>query len=379
MEKDEKQEKQPVVKAKVVNDKKNKSQVGIFILVFLLGALVMYAVLHYAPVAVNENITKVLKDVTVTDTGIADAVEKVYDAVVVVSTYKDDNFIASGTGFVYKKEKSKYFILTNNHVIEDGNKITVTFTNSKTKEVKVLGKDEFEDIAVLQLDSKEDLKVAEIGDTSKTRVGDTTFAVGAPLDSAYSWTVTRGILSGKDRLVEVPLNKKNLGDYVMKVIQTDTAINAGNSGGPLCNANGEVIGITSLKLVSNGVESMGFAIPIESAIKKADDIIKGKVIVQPYLGIGMADLMPRFYYLALKYELNQGVVIITVDKNSAAEKGGIKEGDIITKLDDNEIKNTAYLRYYLFQHDIGDKIKITVNREGKEKNLEITLKAKMTS
>ena len=372
-------EKQPVVKAKVVKEKKNKGQVGLYILIFLLGALAMYAVLHYSPVAVNENITKVLKDVTVTDTGIADGVEKIYDAVVVVSTYKNDDFIASGTGFVYKKEKNKYFILTNNHVIEGGNKIIVTFTDSKTKEVKVLGTDEFEDIAVLQLESKEELKVAQIGDNSKTRVGDTTFAVGAPLDSAYSWTVTRGILSGKDRLVEVSLNNKNVSDYVMKVIQTDTAINAGNSGGPLCNANGEVIGINSLKLVSSGVEAMGFAIPIEGAIKKAEDIIEGKVVIQPYLGIGMTDLMPRFYYLALKYEVNQGVVILSVDKNSSAEKGGIKEGDIVTKLDDHEIKNTAYFRYYLYQHEIGDKVKITVNREGKTKNLELTLKAKMTS
>ena len=359
--------------------KKNKNQAGLFILVFLLGALVMYSILHYTPTKVNENITKVLKDVTVTDQGIADGVEKIYDAVVVVSTYRNNEFIASGTGFVYKKEKNNYFILTNNHVIEGGNKITVTFTDSKIKEVKVLGYDEYEDIAVLKLESKEDLKVAQIGDNKKSRVGDTTFAVGAPLDSAYSWTVTRGILSGKDRLVEVSLNGNSNSDYVMKVIQTDTAINAGNSGGPLCNANGEVIGINSLKLVSTGVESMGFAIPIESAIKKADDIIKGKINVQPYLGIGMSDLMPRFYNLAIKYGVTKGVVVLSVDKHSAAEKGGIKEGDIITKFEDFEIKNSAYLRYYLYQHTLGDKIKITVNRDGKAKDLEITLKAKMTS
>src|SRR5699024_477323 len=105
------------------------------------------------------------------------------------------------------------------------------------------------------------LVVAEIGDNANSRVGDTAFAVGAPLDSAYSWTVTRGIISGKDRMVEVSLSNSSSNDYVMKVIQTDAAINSGNSGGPLCNSNGEVIGVTSLKLVSSGVEGMGFAIP----------------------------------------------------------------------------------------------------------------------
>lgn len=362
-----------------MKNNKNDNKIIIYIIVFFVGCLVMYGLMQKLSTPTTKHITKLEKDVTVTDKGIADAVEKVYDAVVVVATYKNDQFIASGTGFVYKNEKNKYSLLTNYHVIEGGNRVVVTFTNGIIKEVKVIGYNEYADIAVLRLESKEELKVAKIGNSNKMRVGDTTFAVGAPIDSAYSWTVTRGILSGKDRLVEVSLNNNNVfgnitSDYVMKVIQTDTAINSGNSGGPLCNANGEVIGITSLKLVSSGIESMGFAIPIEDALSKAKEIESGVVGAFPYLGIVITN-----YNLIRDNDIINGVIVTHVEKNSAAEKGGIKANDIIIKMDNDKIKNVAYLHYYLYKHNIGDKVTITVIRDGKEKTLDITLKGQVTS
>lgn len=244
-------------------NKKATKNIMSYIIVFLVGCLIMYAVVYFFPITVTEELTKEVRDVTINDTGIAEAVQKVYDAVVVVSTYREGSYIASGTGFVYRQDGDTYYLLTNYHVIENGDNVTVTFTNESVVETEIVGYDEYSDIAVLAIKSDEDLVVAELGDNSLSRVGDTAFAVGAPLDSAYSWTVTRGIISGKDRFVEVDSNST-----VMKVMQTDTAINSGNSGGPLCNANGEVIGITSLKLVSSGVEGMGFAIPIEDAVEK---------------------------------------------------------------------------------------------------------------
>ena len=275
-----------------MNEEQNKQRRSLvnYLIVFFVGCLAMYAVVYLFPTSVTKNVTKLEKDVTVTDTGIADAVEKVYNAVVIVSTYKDDAYIASGTGFVYKKDGNKYYILTNHHVIDGGNKVTITFTDGKVVETKVVGSDQYSDIAVLSMESKDELTVASLGKNDNSRVGDTTFAVGAPLDSAYSWTVTRGILSGKDRLVEVSLNNSRNNDYIMKVLQTDAAINSGNSGGPLCNSNGEVIGITSLKLVSSGVEGMGFAIPIEDATSKAEQIINGENVSYPYIGISMLDV-----------------------------------------------------------------------------------------
>ena len=241
-----------------------------------------------------------------------------------------------------------------------------------------MGSDQYADIAVLSLESSKDLTVAELGKSEDLRVGDTAFAVGAPLDTAYSWTVTRGIVSGKEREVAVSLNNSRSNDYVMKVLQTDAAINSGNSGGPLCNSNGEVIGITSLKLVSNGVEGMGFAIPIENAVTKAEQIISGDSYEYPYLGIQMLDItdaysLYQYYDLIKSSGLSSGVLVASIEKGSPASKAKFEKNDIITKIDGNDIKNLAYLRYYLYQHKVGDTIKVTVYRDGKTKELSVTL------
>ena len=363
-----------------MNEEQNKQRKKIvyYLIAFFVGCLAMYAVVYFFPTSITESITKLEKDVTVTDTGIADAVEKVYDAVVVVSTYKDQTLISSGTGFVYKKDGNNYYILTNHHVIDGGNKVTVTFTSKDVEETKIVGSDQYADIAVLSLESSKDLTVAELGKSEDLRVGDTAFAVGAPLDTAYSWTVTRGIVSGKEREVAVSLNNSRSNDYVMKVLQTDAAINSGNSGGPLCNSNGEVIGITSLKLVSSGVEGMGFASPIEDATSKAEQIIKGESIEYPYIGVSMYDV--NKYYNSYQYGsliqssgVTSGVIVNSVEKGSPAAKGKIEANDIITKIDGKEVKNIAYLRYYLYQYKVGDTIKVTVIRNGKTKELNVTL------
>ena len=353
-------------------NKKATKNIMSYIIVFLVGCLIMYAVVYFFPITVTEELTNEVRDVTINDTGIAEAVQKVYDAVVVVSTYREGSYIASGTGFVYRQDGDTYYLLTNYHVIENGDNVTVTFTNESVVETEIVGYDEYSDIAVLAIKSDEDLVVAELGDNSLSRVGDTAFAVGAPLDSAYSWTVTRGIISGKDRFVEVDSNST-----VMKVMQTDAAINSGNSGGPLCNANGEVIGITSLKLVSSGVEGMGFAIPIEDAVEKAEQIIDGEVISYPYIGISMTDFASayytQYYSLIRKSGLENGVIVISVENDSPAAEGGMKANDIITAIDGEEVTNVAYLKYYLYQHKAGDTVTITVYRDGDTHDLKITL------
>ena len=353
-------------------NKKATKNIMSYIIVFLVGCLIMYAVVYFFPITVTEELTKEVRDVTINDTGIAEAVQKVYDAVVVVSTYREGSYIASGTGFVYRQDGDTYYLLTNYHVIENGDNVTVTFTNESVVETEIVGYDEYSDIAVLAIKSDEELMVAELGDNSISRVGDTAFAVGAPLDSAYSWTVTRGIISGKDRFVEVDSNST-----VMKVMQTDAAINSGNSGGPLCNANGEVIGITSLKLVSDGVEGMGFAIPIEDATEKAEQIIDGEVIAYPVIGVEMLDFSNTYYSpyynLIRNSGLEHGVIITGVENGSAADEAGIEANDIITKIDGEEVINGAYFRYYLYQHSIGDTITITVYRDGDTIDLKLTL------
>ena len=363
-------------------DKKHMPKIIEYLLIFLLGSLTTFCIVRFysddKAINVTENITKTTKEVTVTDKGIADAVEKVYNAVVVVSTYKDDSLKASGTGFIYKNVGNKYYILTNNHVIEDGNKVTVTFTDQTVLETTVEGSNEYSDIAVLSIESKKELEIATLGNSESIRVGDTSFAVGAPLDNAYSWTVTRGIISGKDRMVEVSLNGSTTYDYVMKVMQTDAAINSGNSGGPLCNSNGEVVGITSLKLVRSGVEGMGFAIPIEDALLTAERIMNKEVIEYPYIGVSMLDVSSayysyKYYDIIKKANVTKGVLVKEVEKNSPADNAGLKENDIIVGLSDKQINNVAFLRYYLFEHKVGDTIKLTIYRDGKKQEVNVTL------
>lgn len=304
--------------------------------------------------------TKTIKEITVTDTGIADAVEKVYDSVVTVKNYSRGQLYSTGSGFVFKTDDKYGYILTNYHVISGGSEVSVVFTNNKEEKVTVVGYDEYSDIAVLSVDKSNILTTAQIGSSESLRIGDTTFAVGTPVDSSvYSWSVTRGILSGKNRMVEVD-------NYVMSVLQTDTAINSGNSGGPLCNSNGEVIGITNMKLASSQIEGMGFAIPIEDAVKSAESLISGKKVSRPYLGISIYDANNYF-------NNDSGVYVESVEQGGAADKAGIKKGDKILKIEDTTIENTSYFRYQLYKYNVGDKIKITVERDGREKTLTVTL------
>ena len=312
---------------------------------------------------------KLEKSVTVTDTGIADAVEKVYDSVVTIETYVNNRAYASGTGFVFKTEGDKAYILTNSHVISNSNRVKVTFTNNKQVTADVVGSDDYSDIAVLSVSKDDILLIAETGSSEDMKVGDTTFAVGAPIDSSiYSWSVTRGILSGKDRLVEVT-SSDNKSTYVMEVLQTDTAINSGNSGGPLCNSNGQVIGITNMKLASSQIEGIGYAIPIEEALKYAESIISGKQISRPYLGITIYD--------ATNYYSNtSGIYIEYVEQNSAADKAGLQKGDKILEVNGKEVSNSSYFKHELYKYDVGEQITIKVERNGKEKEIKITLGSK---
>lgn len=304
--------------------------------------------------------TKTIKDVTVTDAGIADSVEKVYDSVVTVKNYTRGKLYSTGSGFVFKTDSKYGYILTNYHVISGGSNVSVVFTNDKEEEVNVVGYDEYSDIAVLAVEKDKVISVATTGSSENMRIGDTTFAVGTPVDSSiYSWSVTRGILSGKNRMVQVD-------NYVMSVLQTDTAINSGNSGGPLCNANGEVIGITNMKLASSQIEGMGFAIPIEDALKNAETIISGQKISRPYIGVSIYDATNFF-------SGETGLYVEYVEDGGPADKAGIKKGDKIIKVGDVEVSNSSYFRYQLYKYDIGDKVKITVSRNGSEKTLTVTL------
>jgi len=355
--------------------RKNEFDYKIIVIISIITILISFlSVFLYAKFFLKTEVietTKLEKDVTVTDLGIADSVEKIYDAVVVVENYVNNSLYSTGTGFVYKVDEKNGYIITNYHVIENASEVFVMFTNNERIKTEIVGVDEYQDIALLSVSNDKVIKVASIGSSENLRVGDTTFAVGAPLDSSiYSWTVTRGILSGKNRLVEFSLGTGyfQTTTYVIEVLQTDTAINSGNSGGPLCNANGEVIGVTNMKIASESVEGMGFAIPIETIVEYADKFIKGEKITRPYLGISMYDI------IISRNDKKMGIYIQDVEKGSSADKAGLETGDIITKINDIEVQSSIYLKYELYKHNIGDKITITYLRNNKEYTTEIILK-----
>ncbi len=353
--------------------------IGMCMISALFGVGLFFGWMYFSPDTFQKVITETVetKNVNINDTGIAEAVDKIYDAVVVVKTYKNKELYSTGTGFVYETDGDKAHILTNHHVIESGDDVYAQFTDGHSEKVEIVGSDKYADIAILRISTTDSVKVASIGSSEDIRVGDTVFAVGAPLDaSTYSGTVTRGIVSGKNRLVSVSLSNSKTTDWVMSVLQTDAAINSGNSGGPLSNGNGEVIGITSLKLVNSGVEGMGFAIPIETAMEYAHKIVKGEKIERPYLGVSMANLSDAQYALYPKLNslpINQGVYISKVEEGSPAAQAGIEAGDIIIKMDSEEIPTLAHLRYLLYQHSIGDEIGVTIYRDGEEKEVSIKL------
>jgi serine protease Do len=333
----------------------------------------------------KEVVTTENRDVTITDTGIAESVDKLYNATVIVKVANQAGQIAGwGSGVVYDKDDSKAYILTNNHVVESASKIEIEFTDESTTDGTLVGKDEISDIAVVSVPVDKIKQVGDIGKSSDVRLGDTVFAIGTPISLNYKFTVTRGILSGKDRMVEMSSSSQSYfqvktESWYMRLLQIDASINSGNSGGPLANANGEVIGITNSKLSSSygsaSIENMGFAIPIEDALNVATQLRNKGKVVRPYLGVSMTTIAQAYRAgINLPSSVTEGAVVVEVQNGSSLDKAGLKSGDVITKLGDYTIKDYKYLKYYLYRYNVGDEVSITYIRDGKEKTTTMTLK-----
>ena len=360
--------------------KKNDNNFKYFlflVIAFVAGGIITVSLLKWTPILNNTN-TVITKNGTQVyeKSSLAAAVDKIYDAVVVVQGYNNDSLASTGTGFVYKTDDKYGYILTSQYVIEDMQKLVITMSNESQTDATVLGSDEYLDLAVLRIEKSYVTLIAQIGSSEDMKLGDTVFTVGNPMGIEYRGSVTSGVLSGKDRMVSVSVSSSG-NDWIMRVLQIDASINPGNSGGPLLNVNGEVIGICSMKLVNSDIEGMGFAIPIEYAMSHAESLENGKKIEWPVLGISMVNVTDtmNLYRNGLNIDKNikSGIVIADVSSGSGAANAGLKKGDIITKIDDITVKDHAYLRYELYQHQAGDKIKLTIIRAGKEKTVEVTL------
>lgn len=304
------------------------------------------------------------------------AANKVLPSMVSISVEYDVNYMGmkktmsgSGSGVIISEDG---YILTNNHVISstdsssfyqvtDATSIKVTIYGDETEyTAEIVGTDSQTDLAVLKVE-KTGLVAAELGDSSSVQVGEFVLAIGNPYGLEFS--VTAGIISALDR-------KMTVDNTAYKVIQADCAINSGNSGGALVNSKGQVIGITTLKLSGNGIEGVSFAIPINDTIDIYKGLIENGKISRPFVGISGIDLDEA---TAIRNGLTKGIYVDSVIKDSAAEKAGIKAGDVIVKFDDKSVSTMDELNAIKNSKNIGDNVNVTFYRKNEEKTVTLTL------
>ena len=339
--------------------------------------------------------TTVSKTAVKNENSTTQAVDKVKDAVVSVITYSSNSqnsllgpdetdtdtnaeqVYSEGSGVIYKKEGDTAYLVTNTHVINGAKKVDIRLADGTKVPGEIVGSDTYSDIAVVKIAADKVTTVAEFGDSSQLTVGETAIAIGSPLGSEYANTVTQGIVSSLNR--NVSLKSEDGQAISTNAIQTDTAINPGNSGGPLINIQGQVIGITSSKIASNGgtsVEGLGFAIPANDVINIIKQLEKDGKVTRPALGIHMVNLSnlstTDLQKLKLPGNVTSGVAVRSVQKNMPAN-GHLQQYDVITKIDDKAISSTTELQNALYSHSIGDSMTVTYYRDGKEETTTIKL------
>ena len=383
---------------KIQNISKKIGQLLLIILIsFFSGVLGSLTILQMN----QKQETNTQNSTTITQTSVKNensttkAVDKVKDAVVSIITYSansqnslfgygesdtdtnTEQVSSQGSGVIYKKDGEYAYIVTNTHVINGAKKVDIRLADGTKVPGEIVGTDTYSDIAVVKISSEKVSAVAEFGDSSKLTVGETAIAIGSPLGSEYANTVTQGIVSSLNRTVSL---KSEDGQAIStKAIQTDTAINPGNSGGPLINIQGQVIGITSSKIATNGgtsVEGLGFAIPSNDAIKIIEQLENNGKVTRPALGIQMVNLSnlstTDLQKLKLPDSITSGVAVRSVQSNMPAN-GHLEKYDVITKVDGNPITSATELQNALYSYSVGDEITITYYRNGKEETTTIKL------
>jgi len=305
------------------------------------------------------------------DKGIAKVVAAVSPSVVAIigtpkdkgSQYDEDNVLSYssvifGTGIIYR---ANGYIMTNAHVVKDMDKIVVVLSNGKSYKAKVKAIDEEVDLASIKID-KGGLKVASFGDMSSITEGESVIAIGTPLSFSLRNSVTEGIISG--------LNRSDQSSY--RLIQSDTAINSGNSGGPLMNLDGEVIGINSSKYRGVGIEGLSFSIPIDTVRYVIDQFEQYGKVKRPYLGVDFTEGVAARYGLPS----DEGITISKVKDDSAAKKEGLLVDDVVTKVNKSKIRSITDYNEELKKYLPGDKVTLTIVRDDKEIQVEVVYEEK---
>lgn len=324
----------------------------------------------------------------VISTDVTATVDKTADAVVGVSNIQAGNnpFVqasaqetGAGSGVIYKKQGDTAYIATNHHVVDGAEQVVVTLADGTELEADVLGSDVWTDLAVLKVSSGEIDTVAEFGDSSVLKSGEPVIAIGNPLGLQFSGSVTTGVISGTERAIPVDINNDGQEDWQAEVLQTDAAINPGNSGGALLNAQGQVIGINSMKIAQEAVEGIGLAIPINAAIPIISELEQDGEVSRPSLGIASLELRQvpgeiRKLELNLPDEVESGIVVQSVQEGSGAAKAGIQAKDVIVEIGGEQVASVLELRQHLYGHaQAGETVAVKAYRDGVLKTFDVRL------
>lgn len=342
----------------------------------------------------TESVGGLQKTSAVVTSDVTEIVEETSDAVVGVSNLQvaQQNPFASqtsedtesqeagvGSGVIYKKDGDTAYIVTNNHVVEGAEDVLVTLSDGTELDAEVLGSDIWTDLAVLKVPGDSITTVAEFGDSSVLQAGEPVIAIGNPLGLQFSGSVTTGVISGTERLVPIDVNQDGTEDWQSEVLQTDAAISPGNSGGALINAQGQVIGINSMKIAQDAVEGIGLAIPVNTAIPIISDLETQGSVERPSMGVAILDLaeVPAQYrnsQLNLPAEVKGGIVVESVVESSGAATAGMKAYDVIVEMDGQAVNSVLELRQYLYNETkVGDTLKVKAYRNGELMNFELAL------
>ena len=303
------------------------------------------------------------------NTAVVQAAKKVSPAVVGITTkvYNRDMFnrkvlVGEGVGSGVIFDKAGY-IVTNNHVVGTAKTVIASLADGQSTEGTVVGRDARTDLAVVKI-NMDNLPVAEFGDSDSLQVGEPAIAIGNPLGLEFQGTVTVGVISSLNRTIGAE-------GQSMKLIQTDAAINPGNSGGALVDADGKVIGINSAKISQEGVEGLGFAIPINAARPILQDLITNGKVVRPYLGLyGLDQQMAARFGMQLNA---QGIYVYRVVPGGPLDQAGLQHGDVIVKLDGTDVKDFASLQSVMDKHKVGDSVTVDYTRNGMNREATIVL------
>ena len=289
--------------------------------------------------------------------------------VVTISAYGQQRALGTGSGAIYKVDQNKVYIITNNHVVENGDTMAVTFSNGKTLEAEIVGRDQLTDLALLTVTVDFDAEAFVMGDSNLVQKGEYVIAMGSPLGIEYQGSVSGGLISGLNRTMPLDVDHDGISDWDVHVLQTDAAINPGNSGGPLINMAGELIGINSMKISSEEVEGFGFALPINEVLPIISQLEKNGEVIRPVLGINAYPIeeLSAFerLYLRVPKEVDDGLYITEVSKHSPAYQAGIREGDILLEIDGKQVHTSKDYVQILYRKQIGEPITLTYEHRGK--------------